>query len=109
LAVPQAPVAALARAWQEGLGSGAVDAFVGGAPAQVPDRYAVADPLALVPSGVRTVLVHGVDDDVVPLSQSEAYAGASGCELVRVPGGHFEHLDPSSRACEALRAALSSL
>ena len=110
LAVPQAPVAALVRASALGLGGGAVDALLGGSPSQVPDRYAVADPLALVPSGVRTVLLHGAGDDIVPLSQSEDYlAAATNCVLTKVPGGHFVHLDPASAACDALRAALETL
>ncbi len=111
LAVPQAPVAALAKASALGLGGSAVDALLGGPPAREPGRYAIADPLGLVPSGVRTVLVHGAGDQIVPLSQSEAYLAAAGptCTLQTVPGGHFEHLDPSSQAGAALRTALSSL
>ena len=111
LAVPQAPVAALAKASALGLGAGAVDALLGGPPAREPGRYAIADPLGLVPSGVRTVLVHGVGDQIVPLAQSEAYLAAAGpgCTLDKVSGGHFEHLDPASQACAALRTALSSL
>ena len=110
LAVPQAPVAALARGSALGLGGGAVDALLGGGPKQVPGRYAVADPLALIPSGVRTVLVHGIDDATVPISQSEDYlAAATDCTLERVPGGHFVHLDPTSEACDALRNTLATL
>lgn len=110
LAVPQAPVAALAHGSALGLGAGAVDALLGGRPAQVPARYAAADPLALAPSGVRTVLVHGAADEIVPLSQSTDYlAVARDCTLVKVPGGHFEHLDPASEACAALRTALATL
>ncbi len=110
LAVPQAPVAALAKASALGLGGGAVDALIGGTPAEQPERYAVADPLALAPSGVRTVLVHGTGDDIVPLSQSEQYlAVAKDCTLVKAAGGHFEHLDPTSEACAALRTALDTL
>jgi acetyl esterase/lipase len=110
LAVPQAPVASLRHAFDLGLGSGAVAALLGGAPAEVPNRYAAADPVALAPSGVRTVIVHGVDDDVVPLSQSEDYLAASpSTTLQRVPGGHFTHLDPTSEAWQAALAALSTL
>ena len=105
LAVPQAPVASLASAVRLGLGNGAASALLQGA-AHLP----VADPVALAPSGVRTVIVHGVDDDVVPMSQSEEYVAVSPTtQLVKVPGGHFEHLDPASKACEELRKALATL
>lgn len=114
LVVAQAPVASLAEASRGGLGGGAVDALLGGSPAEVPERYAVADPVALLPTGVWVVCVHGERDDVVPLSQSEAYVAAAqaagdDASLVVVPGGHFEHLDPRSEAVEALRAELSRL
>ena len=114
LAVAQAPVAALLRASSEGLGGGAVDALLGGAPAAVPEHLAVADPMALLPSGTRTVLVHGARDRTVPLSQSQDYLAAAtarggDARLVTVPGGHFTHLDPRSEACAALREALATL
>jgi acetyl esterase/lipase len=110
LAVPQAPVASLRTASRLGLGAGAVDALLGGTPAAVPDRVAVADPVALAPSGVRTVLIHGDADALVPLSQSEDYlAVATDCTLQRVPGDHFVHLDPTSAAGAALRQALATL
>ncbi len=112
LVVAQAPVADLTEASRLGLGGGAVDALLGGSPAQVPDRYRAADPVALLPTGVPTVLVHGVDDEIVPISQSERYLAAAlavgaAARLVRVPGGHFEHLDPRSEAVAALRTALT--
>jgi acetyl esterase/lipase len=111
LAVAQAPVAALAEGSALGLGSGAVDALLGGSPASVPERYAVTDPTALAPSGVRTVLLHSADDDTAPLSQSQAYLAVAGpgCTLEIVPGGHYDHLDPSSPAADALRTALATL
>ncbi len=114
LVVAQAPVASLAEGSRLGLGAGAVDALLGGDPVQVPDRYRAADPVALLPNGVESVLVHGDADDLVPISQSEQYvAAATGAgdrsRLVRVPGGHFAHLDPRSRALEVAREALSAL
>jgi acetyl esterase/lipase len=111
LAVAQAPVADLREAARLGLGSGAVEALLGGAPADVPDRVAVADPLALLPTGVPTVCVHGEADDDVPIAQSEAYVARAGdaARLVRLPGGHLEHVDPASAAVSALRDALSGL
>lgn len=107
LCVAQAPVACLVDGSRAGLGGGAVDALMGGSPEQHPDRYAVADPVALLPSGVRTVLVHGVSDDTVPLAQSEAYvAVADRATLETYAGGHYEHLDPTSEAVALLRRAL---
>ena len=114
LVVAQAPVASFVRAAREKLGGGAVDALLGGSPAQQGERLAIADPMALLPSGTRTVLIHGSSDDIVPISQSEDYVAAAttkngDAHLVTVTGGHFEHLDPTSRACAALRDALSTL
>jgi acetyl esterase/lipase len=112
LCVAQAPVAALAQAASEGIGGGAVQAFVGGAPGEVPDRYAVADPLVLLPTRIRTLLVHGDADEAVPLSQSETYIAAAKAagnpsSLQVYPGAHFEHLDPTSAAVDVLRRALA--
>ena len=112
LVVAQAPVAGLAEGALLGLGGGAVQALLGGTPASVPERYAAADPSALLPTGVRSVLVHADDDDLVPISQSTGYVAAATAagddsRLVRVNGGHFGHLDPASGAVAALRAALA--
>ncbi len=114
LVVAQAPVAALADGARQRLGSGAVTALLGGSPEQVPDRYAGADPVALLPTGVPSVLVHAARDSLVPIRQSETYVAAATAagddsRLVRVGGGHFEHLDPASPACGALREALELL
>jgi acetyl esterase/lipase len=110
LCVAQAPVAHLVSAHEEGLGGGAVAALLDGTPKSAPEAYAVADPAALAPSGVPVVLVHGTGDDVVPISQSERYAALDPtARLVRVAGGHFEHLDPTTPAVAALREALADL
>lgn len=108
LVVAQAPVADLVEGARLGLGGGAVQALLGGEPADLPERCAVADPLSLLPTGVATVCVHAPGDEVVPISQSEAYVAAAGpvARLVRVPGGHFEHLDPAAEAVVAVRTAL---
>ncbi|HWG94335.1 MAG TPA: alpha/beta hydrolase, partial [Mycobacteriales bacterium] len=114
LAVGQAPVAALVAGAQQQLGGGAVQALLGGGPDEVPDRYAVADPVARLPTGVRTACLHGEDDDIVPLRQSELYveaatAAGDDARLVVLPGGHFEHLAPASPAGRALVEALEGL
>jgi len=113
LVAAQAPVAGLVEGALLRLGGGAVAALLGGLPDAVPERYAVADPSALLPTGVPTVLVHADSDDRVPLSQSAGYVRAAvgagdDSRLVRFAGGHFEHLDPRSAAGTALRTELST-
>jgi acetyl esterase/lipase len=78
--------------------------FVGGTPEQVPERYDFADPMRLIPLGVPTLLVHGAEDETVPVKRSRDYAEAARAagdpvELVEpVPGGHRVHPDPRSEA-----------
>jgi fermentation-respiration switch protein FrsA (DUF1100 family) len=78
--------------------------FLGGRPDEVPDRYAAANPMELIPVGKPTLLVHGAEDETVPLRRSRAYAEAAraagdAVELVEpVPGHHRVHIDPRSEA-----------
>jgi acetyl esterase/lipase len=78
--------------------------FLGGSPRDVPERYAAADPMQLVPIGKPTLVVHGADDETVPLKRSRAYVEAARAvgdpvELVEpVPGHHRVHIDPRSEA-----------
>jgi acetyl esterase/lipase len=81
--------------------------LLGGTPQQVPERYAAADPMQLVPLGVPTLLVHGADDETVPVIRSREYAEAAAAagddvELLEPsPGGHRVHIDPRSAAWRA--------
>jgi acetyl esterase/lipase len=78
------------------LGAGAVRILMGGGPDEVPERYAVADPAALPAPPVPVTLVHGVDDDTVPLRMSQAFGAG---RLVEIPeAGHFDLIDPQSPA-----------
>jgi acetyl esterase/lipase len=109
----------LAEAAQAGLGERAVQELLGGSQDEVPEAYVVADPGARLPLGVPQVLVHGTDDDRVPLQHARAYAArawAAGddCRVAEVAAGHFEPIDPRSRiwpevlaAMEAARSALA--
>lgn len=82
----------------------AVEAFLGGPPEAVPERYAEASPRSLLPLGVPQVLVHGAADEVVPAPLSEEYAAAARAsgdevELVVVAGAdHFDVIDPGHEA-----------
>lgn len=114
-AISLAGVCHLARGHAIRVGAGAVDALMGGGPDRVADRYAAGDPAALVPLGVRQVLVHGTVDGNVPLELSRAYADAAiaagdDVQLVTIDGsGHFDLVTPSGRPWDALREALASL
>jgi acetyl esterase/lipase len=114
LCVPQAGVVALTDAANQNLGSGAAQALCGGSPTDVPDRYAIADPTRLLPTDVRSVLIHDRNDDVVPLSQSETYVrdakkAGDDSTLEVVPGDHFSHIDPTSKAVQKLRDTLATM
>jgi acetyl esterase/lipase len=109
-AVLQAGVLDLDLADQQGLGSGAVRDFLG---PRAPERYAVTDPVRLVPTGAAVLCVHGAEDVVVPLQQSERYlaaAGAAGDEAeLRVVGGdHMAVIDPTGEGWQAARRWLAA-
>jgi acetyl esterase/lipase len=112
--VSLAGVCALADCFRAGLGQNAAAEFMGGGPDQFPDRYRAADPIGAVPTGVRTVLVHGTADDRVPWEQSRGYAAAAEAagddvRCVLLPGtGHFEVIDPLSAAWPAVLAEFRS-
>jgi acetyl esterase/lipase len=106
--VALAPVACLQRAREENLGSGAVAAFLRDG------SYADADP-AKHASLVPRVLIHGTDDDDVPLSQRRCYVEARGQDSaplrwIEVEGaGHFDLIDPASHAWPVVLANVKQL
>jgi acetyl esterase/lipase len=109
--VAQAGVLDLRAAHEERLGAGAVEAFLGHPPG--PDD-AAADPAREIPLAVPVHCVHGVADDVVPVSQSRTYveaatrAGASAA-LTEVEGDHFTVIDVESEAWRTTLELLEGL
>jgi acetyl esterase/lipase len=115
--VAVAAVSDLASGHEQRLGSGAVAELLGGGPDDQPERYALADPSRLLPTGVPVRLVHGSGDAIVPCGMSLDYAArarAAGddvaCDVL--PGaGHFDVIDPMSAAwphvLDAFRAIAS--
>jgi acetyl esterase/lipase len=103
----------LVDAEERGLGDHAAGALLGGAPSELPERYAVASPARWLPLGVRTVLVHGTADPTVPVASSRTYArmatdAGDDVELHELDGvGHFELIDPLSTAWPTVLAAVS--
>jgi acetyl esterase/lipase len=106
-----AAVSELAECYQLGLGRQAAGAFMGGGPERLPDRYAAADPVGLLPTGVRVRLVHGTADDTVPDAMSLDYvrraraAGDDAACLTLHGAGHFDVIDPLSGAWESVIGA----
>ena len=111
--VSLAGVTNLELAARLGLGSGAAAALMGGEPGGRHDeRYAQGDPARLLPAAVRTVLVHGLQDENVPASLSRDYAERSRTagghvEVSELPHcGHFELIDPLSDAWPTVTRAV---
>jgi acetyl esterase/lipase len=106
--VALAPIADLAGARAQGLGGGAVDRFLGGAP------LGDAAPLTHLPLGVPQLVVHCADDALVPIGQSErwtevARSAGDPVTLLTLPsGGHFAPVSPTGRAWQATAALLEA-
>jgi len=112
--VSQAGVMDLVRAAADELGERATQAFLGGEPSEVPDRYRFASPIEHLPLGVPILCVHGRDDQRVPLDQSEAFvraaiAAGDQAELAVVAGDHFVVIDTASDAWAAVLRWLDDL
>jgi acetyl esterase/lipase len=114
-AVSLAGVVDLARAHALGLSADATGDFLGGSPEELPDRYAVASPLAMLPLGARQLLIHGTVDEDVPFELSERYveaARAAGDEamlLALLGAGHMAMIDPLAPEWPKILAAIQEL
>jgi acetyl esterase/lipase len=101
--VALAPVCDLREAIRRGLGSDAARAFLGEID---PDA---ADPMLLLDERPNADIrvVHGVDDDTVPVELSRGLARRHPwVRLDEVPGGHYEVIEPGSVSWPAVLAAL---
>jgi acetyl esterase/lipase len=78
-------------------------ALMGGAPADVPDRYALGNPIRRIPLRVPTLLVHGTRDETVPVKRSRDFAIAARAAgddvtLVEPEADHRQVIDPQHPA-----------
>jgi acetyl esterase/lipase len=114
-AIGLAPLLDLLAVHSAGLGNNAVEAFLGGPPTAVPDRYREGSPRALLPIGVRQFVIHGDADMDVPLHLSRNYESAAqeaGDQVtcIALPGvDHMSFLDPQGEAHRALCACLAQV
>jgi acetyl esterase/lipase len=108
-AISQAGVVDLTGGYRSWRG-GAARALMGGSPEQLPERYAVGDPIELVPLDMPVLLVHGVQDETVTVRLSRNYAeraraAGGSVELIEIEGpagAHRAHLDPRGAAWAAV-------
>ena len=105
----------LKRASELKLSSGITDELIGGSPGDFLERFQAASPIELLPLGVRQFLLHGIDDDIVPVEMSQRYvesARAKGDDatLITFPKtGHFELIDPASKVWTSLLQTIKSV
>lgn len=85
-----------------------VERLMGGTAAAVPERYAAADPALLGPAACPVLLVHGTDDEDVPVQTVRDYAATHpGARLLELPDtGHMDVIDPGARAWPSVRDAV---
>jgi acetyl esterase/lipase len=110
-----AGVCDLGMASRMALGNRAVDHLIGGDQQSNPERFAVADPVRLVPTGIPSILVHSGTDTTVPLAVSRSYAARASAagdlselwELRRT--GHLELISPHSGGWPRILSAITML
>ena len=114
-AIGLAPVSDLDAGYAEGIGDGAVEAFLRRSPTDGPRRYSAASPARLLPLGVPQVIVHGTEDKAVPVDMSRAYVAAardSGDQVTFhevVGADHMSLIDPASPTWELVLDELRGL
>jgi len=93
--------------------STAVVKLMGGPAAEMDARYYKSSPINLLPTDIPIRLVHGNKDNIVPISQSEAFAKkAKGgdIEVLTIDGGgHFDMVSPYSEAWKVIKEELAEM
>lgn len=114
-ALSLAGVADLATCAGQRLVEGACAQLLGGLPSERPDRYPLTSPIERLPIGLTQTLLHGRDDLVVPVDQSERYAAAAQAagDPVRIEvvdgANHFSLIEVDQPAWSSVVAAIDGL
>jgi pimeloyl-ACP methyl ester carboxylesterase len=96
-------------------GGAVAEEVLGGKPAEVPERYAQASVIKMLPLGVPQILIWGRRDQFVPISLLEKYAqtaehAGDPARMVSLPeAGHFEIVSPFSATWPAVEGEILSL
>jgi len=108
LTVGLAPVADVIAANRNGVGRDATANFFDGNYDDVPDRYAQAQPDVAAFAG-RVVVVHGTDDEQVPLEQSTNLIDQV-ARVVELDGvDHFDVINPEHASWDLVLAEIAEL
>lgn len=95
--------------------STAVVELMGGKASEKEARYMESSPIHLLPNNIPIRLIQGEVDNIVPMSQGDAYATkakAAGVDVKVVTikgGGHFDMTSPYSAAWKAIKTELAEL
>lgn len=110
--VALAPVAVLREAYELHLSNDAVVEFLGGTPDRLPSVYREACPSMHSLTAPATV-IHGIEDDVVPISLSRNYVRAraqDSAQLLELKAtGHMDLIDPESPSFDTVAATIHDL
>jgi acetyl esterase/lipase len=86
--------------------------LAGVASAERPDVFADTSPAEMLPSGVRTVLIHGELDTIAPLRAGEDYArraraAGDAADVIVLPGGsHYDEVAATSPSWRIVSAQI---
>ncbi|WP_411734733.1 alpha/beta hydrolase family protein [Paeniglutamicibacter sp.] len=98
--VALAPVTDVERTHCENLGDNAAAEYFGASPAQAPDTYRTASPVQQALGTTPMLILHGINDDRVPIAHSRAFLAAAGSQSSPVELreftalSHLEAIDP---------------
>ena len=108
--VALAPVGNLRKAVEWGMGSGAAVDWLGGTPDQLPEVYDAVDSATRMRTRptADVLVVHGDQDDAVPVQSSRGLKGRFDWIDYRELAGvdHFDVIDPLSSAWPTVRGAI---
>ena len=114
-AIALAPITDLRRTFTEELGEGATSLFIGDSLDEQPAAYVAASPVCQLPIGGRLLVLHGDQDDRVPVQHSRdfttaARAAGDTVDYTEITGAdHFEVIDPQHRSWGEARKWLASI
>ncbi len=95
--------------------STAVVKLMGGSATEMDARYYKGSPINLLPANIPIRMIHGDKDDIVPISQSVAFAKKAKAKgddiqvLTIEGGGHFDMVSPHSAAWQVIKKELADL